>query len=168
MVYLFGIRFQNRNTNLSETGRAYYGNNLSGTVSATGFGNYSATGQVNTTLNSTLAQHLIKLNKIRQAVPALSLGQYTTSGVSGEMAFIRRYTTSSIDSLALCSISSGAKFTNIPNGKYVDVVSGNTITVTNGTLQTRSLSKGNLCVYVLENSSTGTLSRIGSTTTYLK
>lgn len=156
------------NTVLSETGRAYYGDHLSGSVSASGFGKYTATGTVKNTLNSTLSQHLIKLNKIRQAIPALSIGQYSTNNVSGEMAFIRRYTNNSIDSLALCTVSSGATFRSIPNGKYVDVVTGDIKNVTNNTLTTGNISKGGLRVYVLENSTTGTLSKIGNTTTYLK
>ena len=84
------------------------------------------------------------------------------------MAYIRRYTDENIDSLALCSISSSATFNNIPNGKYVDVVSGDVKNVTNGKLTTRSLSKGNLSVYVYENNTTGTITRIGNSTTYLK
>ena len=156
------------NAPLSQTGRAYFGDHLEGSVTATGFGEYTATGKVKETLNSPLAQNLIKLNKIRQAVPALTLGQYTTTGVSGEMAFIRRYTDSSIDSLALCTISGNATFKNIPNGTYVDVVTGDIKNVTNGTLSTSSVAKGNLRVYVLQNSSTGTLSKIGNTTSYYK
>ena len=74
----------------------------------------------------------------------------------------------SIDSLALCTISSGATFKSIPNGKYVDVVTGDIKNVTNNTLTTGNISKGGLRVYVLENSTTGTLSKIGNTTTYLK
>ena len=156
------------NAPLSETGRAYFGDHLTGTVSATGFGDYVATGNVNTTLNSTLAQHLIKLNKIRQAIPALSIGQYTTSNVSGNMAFIRRYTDETIDSLALVSVSGSATFTGIPNGKYVDVVTGDIKNVSNGTLSSPSIGKGNLRVYVLQNSTTGTIDRIGNSTAYLK
>lgn len=156
------------NAPLSQTGRAYFGDHLEGSVTATGFGEYTASGKVKETLNSPLAQNLIKLNKIRQAVPALTLGQYTTTGVSGEMAFIRRYTDSSIDSLALCTISGNATFKNIPNGTYVDVVTGDIKNVTNGTLSTSSVAKGNLRVYVLQNSSTGTLSKIGNTTSYYK
>ena len=159
---------QGPNLKLSETGRAYYGDHLEGSVTATGFGDYSASGTVNTTLSSTLSQHLIKLNKIRQAVPALSLGQYTTNNVNGEMAFIRRYTDSSIDSLALVSISNSATFSNIPNGKYVDVVTGDIKNVSNGTLSVSSIGQGNLRVYVLQNTTTGTLSRIGGSTAYLK
>ena len=164
-----GITIDNGpNSPLSQTGRAYYGDHLAGSVTASDFGVYSASGTVKTTLNSTLAQHLIKLNKIRQAIPALSIGQYTTDNVSGNMAFIRRYTDNSIDSLALCAVSSSATFSNIPNGKYVDVVSGNAIDVTNNKLTTGSISKGGLRVYVLENDSTGALSQIGGSTTYLK
>lgn len=156
------------NAPLSETGRAYFGDKLAGSITASDFGEYTASGEVSKTLNSTLSQHLIKLNKIRQAIPALSMGQYTTDNVSGEMAYIRRYTDSNIDSLALCTVSSGATFKNIPNGKYVDVVSGDIINVTNGTLTTGSINKGGLRVYVLENSTTGPLGKIGPTTAYLK
>ena len=159
---------QGPNIALADTGRAYYGQHIEGTVTATDFGSYSATGTVKNTLNSVLCKHLIKLNKIRQAIPALSMGQYTTSGVNGEMAFIRRYTTNEIDSLALVAISNSATFTNVPNGKYVDVVTGDIKNVSNGTLSTSQLSKGNMRIYVLENSSTGTLYRIGEGSTYLK
>ena len=96
------------------------------------------------------------------------MGQYTTNGVNGNMAFIRRYTQGDIDSLALVAISSNATFTNIPNGAYVDVVTGDKINVSNGTLSTQSLSQGNLRVYVLKNSYTGNLTKIGESTAYLK
>ena len=156
------------NTVLSETGRAYFGEHLTGSVTASDFGTYTASGNVSTTLKAPLSQHLIKLNQIRQAIPALSMGQYTTENVGGEMAFIRRYTDSNIDSLALVAISGGATYKNIPNGTYVDVVTGHKITVSNKTLSVSSVSKGNLRVYVLENSTTGSLTKIGNSTTYLK
>ena len=156
------------NTALENTGRAYYGDHLEGSVTATDFGTFTASGNVNTTLNSVLAKHLIKLNKIRQAIPALSMGQYTTNNVSGDMAFIRRYTGSEIDSLALVAISGGATFKSIPNGTYVDVITGDRKTVNNSTLTVSSVSQGNMRVYVLENYSTGSLGRIGNTTVYLK
>lgn len=128
---------------------------------------YNASGEVAKTLNSTLSQHLIKLNKIRAAVPALRLGQYTRNGCSGSMSFIRRYQDVGIDSLALVTISSGSTFSNIPNGTYVDLVSGDEIRVSSGRLTTESIAKGNVRVYVLENSSSGNLTQIGKTTTYL-
>lgn len=156
------------NTALKDTGRAYFGDHLEGNVTATDFGEYSASGQVSTTLSSVLSRHLIKLNKIRAQIPALRLGQYTTNGVSGEMSFIRRYTNGSVDSLALVAVSGSSTFTNIPNGVYVDVVTGDIKNITNGTLNVSSIGKGNLRVYVLQNASTGTLTRIGEATTYLK
>ena len=84
------------------------------------------------------------------------------------MAFIRRYTVGGTDSLALVTISGGATFSGIPNGTYVDVVTGQRVNVTGGSLNVSLSGKGNLRVFVLENSSTGTLGKIGETTTYLK
>lgn len=145
--------------NLGNSGRAYYGDYLEGTVSANNFGDYTASGTINNTLNSTLSKHLQKLNKIRQKVPALSKGQYTAQ--DGSMSFVRRYTKGSVDSLAVVSISGGATFSSLPNGTYVDLVSGNRKTVTNGTLNITNVNgQGNLAVYVLQNSYTGTLSQI--------
>ena len=95
-----------------------------------------------------MSQHLIKLNKIRLQVPALRRGQYTTSGVDGSMAFIRRYTVGNIDSVAAVTISGGATFHNLPNGNYKDLISGKTITVTNGTLNANVSGQGNLAIFV--------------------
>lgn len=140
------------NKPLSETGRAYFGDYLEGTVTATDFGAYEASGVVADTLDSQLSQHIRMLNELRKQIPALRKGQYTTDGqyVSGNMAFIRRYTNAAegIDSLALVTISAGATFKNIPNGKYVDAVSGREENVTNGTLTISSLSSSRLAVYV--------------------
>ena len=72
------------NAPLSTTGRAYFGDNITGDVTATDFGKYTnASGNVATTLNKPLAKHLQQLNRIRRAIPALQKGQYTTSNVSG-------------------------------------------------------------------------------------
>ena len=149
------------NLALAKSGRAYYGDHLEGNVTATGFGEYTASGEVNNTLNSTLSKHLQMLNKIRLKVPALRRGQYTTGNVSGPgMAYTRRYTVGSIDSLACVTVSGGATFTNLPNGTYVDLVSGNRINVSNGSLTANISGQGSVAVYVLENSYTGTLSKI--------
>lgn len=142
---------------LGNSGRAYYGDYLSGSVTATGFGNYTASGTVNNTLNYTLAKHIQKLNKIRLKVPALSKGQYSAQD---NMSFVRRYTKGNIDSLAVVAISNGATFTGLPNGNYVDLVTGTRKTVSNGSLNISVSGQGNLAVYVLENSYTGTLSQI--------
>ena len=164
------------NISLANSGRAYFGDYLEGSVNTTGFSQYNnATGKMATTLNSTLSKHLQKLNAIRRAVPALQMGQYTTNSnyVSGNMAYIRRYTGNyngkNVDSLACVSVTDGATFKNIPNGTYVDAVSGAKKTVTNGTLSVESTGKGNMRVYVLQNSSSTVTGAVGpSGQTYLK
>ena len=159
---------------LSTTGRAYFGDYLEGSVTATDFSEYTASGTVAETLASPLSKHLSKLNAIRRAVPALQKGQYTTDGnyVSGEMAYIRRYTNAEegVDSLALVTISGGATFKNIPNGKYIDAVTGDVQNVTNGTLSVTNIGKANMRVYVACGSGfTGIDGVIGDTgLTYLK
>ena len=159
------------NAPLSTTGRAYFGDYLEGDVTANEFSDFTATGKVNETLNAPLSKHLSKVNAIRRAVPALQKGQYTASSsyVSGDMAYIRRYTDESTDSLACVTVSGGATFKNIPNGKYVDAVTGDVQNVTNGTLTVPSISKANLRVYVCCASGfTGIDGQIGGTTEYLK
>lgn len=156
---------------LSTTGRAYYGDNLEGDVNATGFGEYTASGTVNNTLNSSLAQHLMKLNKIRNAIPALQMGQYTVSSnyVSGDIAYIRRYTDTGVDSLACVTVTGSATFKNIPNGLYIDAVTGDRKTVSNGTLNVSAVGKANMRVYVCcADGFKGISGAIGGTTEYLK
>ena len=139
---------------LAETGRAYYGDHLEGTVTASDFGDYTASGEVATTLKQPLCTHLRKLNKIRAAVPALRKGQYSTEGVSGQLAYKRRYTDADTDSFACISVSGGATFSGIPNGTYVDACTGDTKEVTNGTLSVSCSGQGNLRVYVLSTDKT--------------
>ena len=130
------------NAPLSKTGRAYFGDNIEGSVTATDFGKYTgASGAVATTLNKPLAKHLRQLNQIRRAVPALQKGQYTTSNVSGgNMAFTRRYTANGVDSLACVAISGGATFTGLPDGLYIDAVTGDRQTVSGGRLSVPSIA----------------------------
>ena len=138
------------NCPLSTTGRAYFGDYLEGTVTASDFTKYNASGKVANTLNAPLAKHIQKLNAIRRAVPALQKGQYTTNGsyVSGNMAYIRRYTGDGIDSLACVAVTDGATFRGLPDGKYIDAVSGDVKYVSGGTLSVGSVGKGNMRVYV--------------------
>ncbi|MBE6824853.1 MAG: starch-binding protein [Ruminococcaceae bacterium] len=162
------------NKPLSQTGRAYFGENLEGSVTATDFSEYTASGKVAETLNYPLAKHIQKLNAIRRAVPALQKGQYTVSSnyVSGNMAYVKRYTNASegIDSLALVTVTDGATFKNVPNGKYIDAVTGDVKNVTDGTLSVSSVGKGNMRVYVCCASGfTGISGAVGPTgQTYLK
>lgn len=156
---------------LSTTGRAYYGDYLEGNVTATDFSEYSASGTVADTLDMPLAKHLQKLNAIRRAIPALQKGQYTTNSsyVSGNMAYIRRYTDDSTDSLACVTVSGGATFKNIPNGTYIDAVTGDIQNVSNGTLTVPSIGKANMRVYVCCASGfTGISGAIGGTSSFLK
>ena len=131
---------------LSETGRAYFGGYLTGDVTAKDFGDYKATGNVAATLNHDVAQHLIRLNKIRQAVPALRKGQWTDDGCTpadGGIAFKRAYK----DSYALVALNGGATFTDCPDGTYTDVVTGKTYTGTTITVDAPA-TQGQLRVLV--------------------
>ena len=148
------------NAPLSSTGRAYYGDNIEGSITTTDFGKYTASGAAQTTLSKPLAQHIRRLNMIRRAVPALQKGQYKSVG---DMCFIRRYTQGNKDSVACVAVSNGATFSGIPNGTYCDAVTGDKKTVSNGTLTVGAAGKGNMRVYVKDLSG-----KIGESGTYLK
>ena len=159
------------NGSLKDSGRAYYGGYIKGNVTASDFGVASgATGNLAATLSKPLVKHLQRLNRIRQAVPALRKGQYSITGCSsnGGYAFKRRYTDSTTDSYVLVTINGPATFTNVLNGTYTDCITGDVKTVTNGTLTTNSCSgKGNMRVYVLSTSLTPAPGKIGSDGPYL-
>ncbi len=151
---------------LKDSGRAYYGGYIKGQVNTSDFGVASgATGNLAATLSKPLVKHLQRLNRIRQAVPALRKGQYSTSGCSssGGYAFKRRYTDSNTDSYVLVTINGSATFTNVLNGTYTDCITGDVKTVTNGTLTTTSCSgQGNMRIYVLSTSKTPAPGKIGT------
>ena len=131
---------------LSNTGRAYFGGYITGDVEASDFGEYKASGNVAASLNHDLAQHLIRLNKIRQAVPALRKGQWTDDGctpANGGIAFKRAYK----DSYALVALNGGATFTDCPAGTYTDLVTGKTYTGSTITVDAPS-NKGQVRVLV--------------------
>ena len=159
------------NGSLRESGRAYYGGYIKGNVTATDFGVANdASGNLAATLSKPLVKHLQRLNRIRQAVPALRKGQYSTSGCSssGGYAFKRRYTDSTTDSYVLVTINGPATFTGVLNGTYTDCITGDVKTVTNGTLTTTSCSgKGNMRIYVLSTSLTPAPGKIGTDGPYL-
>ncbi len=137
---------------LAETGRAYFGDYLEGTVNASDFSKYTATGKVAETLNHPLAKHIQRLNMIRREIPALQKGQYSTEGCgSSKIAFKRRYTKDGIDSFVLVTINADTTFTGLPAGTYVDAITGDTKTVSaGGELETSGCTgQGNMRVYVL-------------------
>ncbi|MFD0141894.1 MULTISPECIES: carbohydrate binding domain-containing protein [unclassified Streptomyces] len=149
---------------LATTGRAYFGDHLAGDVKASGFSTVeSASGAVAQTLAQPLVRHVQRLNQIRRAIPALQTGQYSTEGISGSMAYKRRYTSGTTDSFALVTVSGAATFTGVPNGTYTDAVTGDRRVVADGTLSVAAPGKGNLRVYVLNGPG-----RIGTAGPYLK
>ena len=150
------------NIALKETGRAYFGGYIKGDIKVTDFAEYSnATGNIAQTLKHPLSLHIQRLAKIRMAVPALRKGQYSTDGCSGSFAFKRRYTDATTDSYALVTISGGATFSGIENGTYVDCVTGDKKTVTNGSLSVSCTGKGNMRIYVLNTSKTPAPGKVG-------
>jgi hypothetical protein len=114
------------------------------------------------------------MGQIRQSVPALQKGQYSTDKCSGSMSFKRRYTNAAegVDSFALVTISGNSTFSNLPAGTYIDVVTGDKQTITEGGTITASCSgKGNARIYVLQNSTAdayGANGKIGTSGGYLK
>ncbi|MFJ5848519.1 carbohydrate binding domain-containing protein [Streptomyces sp. NPDC092903] len=157
---------------LATTGRAYYGDHLAGTVEAADFGQVSsATGEVANTLGKPLVKHVQRLNEIRRAVPALQMGQYSTAGITGSMAYKRRYTdaASGVDSFALVTVTGAATYSGIPNGTYRDAVTGDTKTVADGRMSVAAPGKGNMRVYVLDlGGSNAAPGKVGSAGPYLK
>jgi glycosidase len=156
---------------LEETGRAYFGDRLTGSVAVSNFGVYAnATGNLETTLNHPLAQHIRRLNLIRRAVPALQRGQYSTENIAGsDLAFKRRYTDAGTDSFALVTLSGDATFNGIPNGTYKDAITGDVKAVSNGTLATSGChGQGNLRVYVLDTALTPAPGKVGEAGAYLQ
>ena len=151
----------NTRTSLDGSGRAYLGDHLEGTVTATDYGEYTASGTVAQTLNHELAQHIIRLNQFRRKVPALQKGQYSTDGCSGNIAFKRRYTDNGVDSFACVAINGSATFTGLPNGTYTEVITGKT--VSGSTITTDAIGQGNMRVYVLNGPG-----KIGKDGAYLK
>jgi len=156
------------NIPLRESGRAYYGDYITGDIQVNDFANYSsANGNVAVTLKHPLALHIQRLSKIRMAIPALRKGQYSTEGVSGNMAFKRRYTDSTTDSYVCVAISENATFSNILNGTYVDAITGDTKTVSNNSMTINVSGKGNIRVYVLNTDKTKAPGKVGEDGLYL-
>jgi endonuclease YncB( thermonuclease family) len=98
------------------------------------------------------------------------MGQYSTSDISGNMSFKRRYTSQDegIDSFVLVTVSGSATFNNIPNGTYVDAVTGDTINVSGGSLTANVSGQGNARVYVLDTPETPAPGKIGNGSNWLQ
>ncbi|KQV97251.1 carbohydrate binding domain-containing protein [Rhizobacter sp. Root1221] len=156
---------------LATTGRAYFGAHLEGSVTASDFGVVgSASGAVAATLEKPLVKHLQRLNQIRRKVPALQKGQYSTEGISGGIAYKRRFTDAAkgIDSFALVAVTSGATFSGIPNGTYKDAVTGDTKVVSAGVLTATVSGQGNARIYVLDLPGNLAPGKVGADGPFLK
>ena len=157
-------------TALADTGRAYFGDYIEGSVDVVDFATYTnATGKMAETLKHPLSQHIQRLNRLRAAIPALRKGQYSTEGCNGSsMAFKRRYTDAATDSFVLVTVSGNATFSGIPNGRYTDAITGDVKNVTNGTLSTSGVKgQGDLRVYVLDTDKTKAPGMIAGYSNYL-
>ncbi len=160
---------QGPNIPLAESGRAYFGDYIEGSVDVVNFARYTnATGKMAETLNHPLSLHIQRLNRLRASVPALRKGQYSTEGCSGSFAYKRRYTDENTDSFALIALTSDATFSGIPNGTYVDAITGDTKNVTGGTLSTSGIKgQGDLRVYVLNTDKTKAPGMIDGKSAYM-
>lgn len=158
----------NTKTSLDKSGRAYFGDHLEGSIVADDFGVYTASGTVEETLNHNLAQHIIRLNQIRRAIPALRKGQYSTEGCSdGAISFKRRYKDDEVDSFVLVAIGGQAEFNNVPVGDYIEVITGQTVSCS-GSLTSEEIGRDNMRVYVLKTPSCEIDGKIGKDGAYLK
>ncbi len=134
---------------IDQTGRAYYGPVLDNAG----------------TPNHPLYQHIKRLNQIRKAIPALQKASSTQVNEWGSgISYVRDL--SAEGSYAVVGLASGTTqsitVNGVKNGTYKDAVTGNTLTVTNGTLNftVASYSAG---IYVLNGPG-----KIGVTGTYLR
>ncbi|WP_202966600.1 alpha-amylase family glycosyl hydrolase [Cellvibrio sp. OA-2007] len=135
---------------IDQTGRAYFGAYLDNLA---------------TTQSHPLYQHIKRLNQIRSAIPALQKAPSTQVNEWGAgMSFVRDL--SSEGSYAVVGLASSSaqsiSLSGVKNGTYKDAVTGNTLTVTNGTISfiVASYSAG---IYVLNGPG-----KIGTTGTYLR
>ena len=89
------------------------------------------------------------------------------------MAFKRRFTDDSTDSFVLVTISNDATFSGLPAGTYVDVITGDSKTISEGgSIATSGCdTQSNMRVYVLQNKTAterGANGKIGENTEWLK
>lgn len=158
----------NTKTSLDKSGRAYFGDHLEGSIVADDFGVYTASGTVEETLNHNLAQHIIRLNQIRRAIPALRKGQYSTEDCGdGAISFKRRYKDDEVDSFVLVAIGGQAEFNNVPVGDYIEVITGQTVSCS-GSLTSEEIGRDNMRIYVLKTPSCEIDGKIGKGGAYLK
>jgi len=140
----------NANDTIDQTGRAYFGSHLD---------------DLATTQSHPLYQHIKRLNQIRKAIPALQKAPTSKVNEWGAgMSFVRDY--SEGNSYAVVGLAAGSQqnitVTGVPNGTYRDAVTGNSISVGNGSLSF-SVKANSAGIYVLNGAG-----KIGQDGQYLK
>lgn len=137
---------------LSQTGRAYFGDHLTDKAIAT-------------TKSHPLYKHIQRLNLIRRNIPALQKAPMSFVNEWGSgMSFIRDYNNGESYAVVGLAMGGGQNITvgNVRNGIYRDAVTGNSITVNNGTIS--FFVQGNSAgIYVLNGSG-----KIGEDGVYLR
>jgi len=112
------------NMTIDQTGRAYFGDNLEPAA-------------IGKTKSHPLFGHIQRLNLIRRNVPALQKAPMSqVNEFGGGMSFVRDYNNGESYAVVGLAIGGGQNFTvgNVRNGNYVDAVTGNSVSVGNGTL----------------------------------
>lgn len=153
---------------LKDSGRAYFGGYIEGSVKVNDFADYaSATGNMAASLKHPLSLHIQRLNQLRAAIPALRKGQYSTDGCSGAISFKRRFTDATTDSYVLVALGGNATFTGIENGTYVEAITGERRSVTDGKLSSTCSGAGNMRLWVLDTKLTPAPGKVGVDGKYL-
>ncbi len=139
---------QSANDTIDGTGRAYYGAKLD---------------DLATTQNHSLYQHIKRLNQIRSNIPALQKGPMSFVNEWGSgMSFVRQFESSYVVVGLATGSNQNISMSDIINGTYRDAITGNTITVNNGSINftVAAFSAG---IYVLDGPG-----KIGNDGVYLK
>ena len=120
------------NFSIDKTGRAYFGNEIANAP------------------NHQLYKHIRKLNAIRKAVPALQKGSWRWDGTNhaNGVGFVRKLGLSEVAVGLAKDAAVSFTFSGLTNGIYRDAVTGNAVTVSNGSLSF-SVQPSSAGVYVL-------------------
>ncbi len=130
---------QSANDTIDQTGRAYFGVHLED-------------GTIGQTQAHPLYQHIKRLNQIRRAIPALQKAPMSqVNELTTSMSFVRDYQNGQSYAVVGLATSSDQGFavTGVRNGTYRDAVTGNTVSVDDGTLSF-SVKAHSAGIYVLD------------------
>jgi glycosidase len=133
------------------SGRAYFGDHL-------------LPANIGATKSHKFFQQIKRLNQIRKAAPALQMGVMEHFGDSDQtFHFVRNYKNGqSYAAVGLAQSDAQITLNGVKNGSYVDAVTGNTITVSGGSISF-FVKAGSAGVYILDGPG-----KIGSDGVYLR